>query len=182
MSLFDDYVATLAAVGGALVNAASAVVDAGTQDPSDPDNVARDLRVRDAYIVARVNVAVAEALAKQALLETGDKAAQLVKSAALMVGRSEQNLIDAAAREKDAVVQDVKDAYQKAVDVGAAAVKGVHDQVVRDVGGAASVVANQLEVGLVISVLGLLAYLWYEKSKKGPSAAEMRRAVLVGEP
>lgn len=173
MTLFDEYVATLAAVGGALVNAAEGVFP-GQAGPNDGDHVALNQKVQAAYIIARVNVAVAEALAKQAALETGAKAVELVKQAALLVGTSEQKLIDAAAAAKTAVVQDVTDAYQKAVDVGAAALKNVHDTVKSDV---TTFLTIELVAGLGIAGLAI----WWLSKQQQPSASDMRRAILASE-
>lgn len=178
MSIFDDYVVATAALGNALVSAAEGAF-ASPDDVNDPDRVAFKTKVRDAYIIARVNVAVAEALAKQAVLESGDDAVKLVKAAALMVGKSEQQLLDAAAREKAAVEQTVKNAYQSAVDLGVRAVSGVEK--LGEVGVKSVLFTFEAQVLIVLAVLGGAYYLNKEK-KKGPSAAEMRRAVLVGEP
>jgi hypothetical protein len=156
VSVFEDFATSVVGLGNTLLDAA------------EGKGTVSDDALKANYITARVHVAVAEALARQAVLETGDKAVQLVKSAALMIGTAEQQLLDAAAREKADIEAGVKSAFQSAVDLGVAAVKGVHD----DVKGFLT-----FEAGLALLLVA--GAIWYANKSDKPSKSDMAKAIMA---
>lgn len=157
MSLFDDYVAALQVLGGAIVNAAQ-----GALASSDQKSAA-------AYNAAQVDLQVARAVAAYAAQQTGEAAKKALDAAQHMVETAHTNISAGVA----AVEQNVTDSFKSAADIAAEALgkaaKGTHDALVKDV-------ETFAVIGLVAAV-GL--YFVWRETQKSESVSEMRRFILA---
>ena len=171
MSIFDDYAVSLAALGEALTTVARTAIDNG--NPNDPASVAeRRERMRQAYIVARANVAIAESMAKFALSQTADKASQIATAAGHLVSDSSDRLKAAAVQFKQDIVDSVTNAYDKAVQLGADAARGV-GQAIDD---RAKAIFWSFEAQVLNALAALGVYFWWKSSGSAqPTRADMLR-------
>lgn len=142
--IFEAFAVSLAALGGAL----STVVSSATGTPAEQ---------RSAYVIARANISIAEAMAKFALTQPAEKAAKIADAVGHLVTDSRDKLSQAVTD----VEQQIKDAYQSAIDLGVKAAKGVGGAIDTEV----RAVFWTFELQVLTALAALGAYLYFTRPK-----------------